>query len=79
MKTLSGFILVIAALGMWLSGLGDTVKDLQDWHGLATPAIAGILVKQLGTILVSTAGGILIPLPSVKNDDKISDKKRSDL
>ncbi len=60
-QTVVGGTMIVVAVIMWISGVGDTIKDLQDWHGLATPAVIGELLKQAATIALSALGGTLLP------------------
>lgn len=46
---------------MWIAGVGDTISDLQNWHGLGTPAVIGALLKQAATLALSALGGTLLP------------------
>lgn len=57
---LGGGLLVVAVL-MWISGIGDTIADLQNWHGLTTPAVIGALLKQGAQLALAAVGGTLLP------------------
>lgn len=60
-QTAIGSSLILVAVVMWISGVGDTISDLQTWHGLTTPAVIGALLKQAATIALSAIGGTLLP------------------
>ncbi len=60
-QTAIGGAMIAVAVLMWISGLGDTIKDLTDWHGLGTPAVIGALLKQAATLALSALGGTLLP------------------
>jgi hypothetical protein len=57
----TGWILILAAFGTFLLGVGPTVSDLQDWHGASNPEIVGKLLMQLGTVILAAVGGKLLP------------------
>lgn len=57
---LGGGLLLVAVL-MWISGIGDTISDLQNWHGLTTPAVIGALLKQGAQLALAAVGGTLMP------------------
>lgn len=60
-QTVVGGGLILAALLMFLSGLGDRIADLQDWHGLATTDVVGHLLKDAAQIGLGIVGGTLLP------------------
>lgn len=77
-------ILVLAVTFMtWLSGVGDTVKELTDWHGASSPAIVGVLLSQFGKLFGAAIGGMLIDIRSTNSkdraDDRISDSALTDI
>lgn len=65
-KKVAGWTLIALAVASWLTGIGDTIGDLRDWHGLGQPAVVGVLLKQLGTVIVAAIGGTLLPQPGQK-------------
>lgn len=65
-KKLAGYGLIALAIASWLTGVGDTIADLRDWHGLGQPAVIGALIKQLGTVAMAAMGGTLLPQPGNK-------------
>lgn len=63
-----GTLILLSTLMVWLSGVGDTVKELNDWHGLGTPEIVGVLLSQFGKLFSAAIGGMLIDIRG--NQDK---------
>lgn len=73
-------VLVLAATFMtWLSGVGDTVKELQDWHGAGSPAIVGVLMSQFGKLFSAAIGGLLINIRSSDERDRVTDQKLNEI
>lgn len=60
-QTAIGGTMIAVAFFMWISGAGDTIKDLTDWHGLGTPAVIGALLKQAAQLALAVLGGTLLP------------------
>ena len=57
----AGTLLLVAAFGTFLLGIGPTITDLQDWHGAGTPEIVGKILMQLGSVILAAVGGKLLP------------------
>lgn len=77
MKTKSniiGALILLSTFMVWLSGVGETVKELSDWHGMTSPAIVGILLSQFGKLFSAALGGMLIDFRSGDKRDRVEDK-----
>lgn len=56
-----GWTLIALSAGTLLLNLSDAVNDLQNWHGLSTPAFVSIVMRQTGTVVLAAFGGKLLP------------------
>lgn len=54
---------LVVALATWFGNVGDTIIDLREWHQAETPHILGVLLKQTSTLLLTLAGGVMLPQP----------------
>ena len=60
-QKLAGYSLLIAAVFMMLSNIGDAVADLQTWHAATSTAFVGAILKQIGATGMAALGGKLLP------------------
>lgn len=65
-QTMLGGSLLAVALVLMIYDLGDTISDLQNWHGLTTPAVIGVCLKKFANIAIAALGGGLMPSPGAK-------------
>jgi hypothetical protein len=70
---LGAFVLLSTFLA-WLAGVGDTIKELNDWHGLAGPAVVGVLLSQFGKLMGAAVGGMLIDIRSSSTKERAEDR-----
>jgi hypothetical protein len=62
-QNIMGGGLMALALFTFLSGVGDRIKDLEDWHGLQRPAIVGVILKDASGMVLMGLGGLMTQVP----------------
>ncbi len=60
-QTTTGWLILIAALGMMMTLMAVDVSNLTTWNAIFTPAFIGSAMAHFGTVIAAFIGGKLIP------------------
>lgn len=75
-QTQTGWLLLVAALGMMLSLLAGDVAHLEHWRDALDPAFMAGVMTHLGAVIAAFVGGKILPTP---DNQAVSNQTRADL
>lgn len=67
-QTQTGYIVLVAALGVMATLVGNEVVNFHSWREALAPAFVGKALIHLGTVIGAFIGGKLIPT-EMKNEN----------
>lgn len=76
----TGWVIFIAAVGMFCTLSAADMAKIATWHEVLSPSFVALQLAHLGVVIGAFVGGYLIPAdrdPSSK--DRVSDQKLSEI
>lgn len=67
-KTTTGWVILVAAIGMMFSLLAVDIVALKDFHEMITPLFIGTFMGHIAAVIAAFVGGRLIP--EARNGDE---------